>query len=91
MNIQYKIISLNEKTGSIQVNYSAEGIDRPFVYQYDLPINTATNTTMTLPELDAYIMEMAPRVQLANYLNRKDTVAKVDLSYIRAVTTSTLV
>jgi hypothetical protein len=64
MNIEYKIISLNYITGSIQVNYTAEGVDRPFIFQYDLPINTATNTTLTLEELDTFIMQNAPRAQL---------------------------
>jgi hypothetical protein len=85
MNIQYKIISLNEKTNSIQVNYLAEGIDRPFIYQYDLPVNTATNTTLTLPELDAYIMEFAPRQQMQHYLSRTDAVSSLDLSHISAL------
>ena len=85
MNIEYKIISLNDKTGSIQVNYTAEGIDRPFIYQYDLPINTATNVTMTLAELDTFIMEYAPKQQMAYYLSRLEAVAAVDLSHISAL------
>ena len=85
MNIEYKIISLNDKTGSIQVNYTAEGIDRPFIFQYDLPINTATNTTLTVEEISAYIMEMAPRVQMEHYVSRTEAVAAIDLSHISAL------
>jgi hypothetical protein len=85
MKIEYKIISLNDITGSIQVNYTAEGIDRPFIFQYDLPINTATNTTLTLEELDTFIMQHAPIAQLKYYLDRIAVVAGVDLTQINTL------
>lgn len=85
MNIEYKIISLNYITGSIQVNYTAEGVDRPFIFQYDLPINTATNTTLTLEELDTFIMQNAPRAQLKYYLDRTSAMSLVDLTHINTL------
>lgn len=84
MTNHYEIIGLDEKIGQLSVKFWTDEFTDGLIYQIDLPID-ANNQVPNGQALVDLINSFFPAGQIQYIVDRRNAIAKVDLSAVKAL------